>query len=324
MSSSSATVRIFRTADTDINHFIWAVRRSDTAADGVEILVALGEPVIAKQFTVSALVNLAGTTAIGIRLVAVSSIVTEAGVMGTVLPADWSNSRVALLTVWIAKGAIFLFLLGARVQRLTCSAAISLLPARVGHISVMIVMMEVVDWCAIIVLLSVSEGLFGTVSETRHVLFTIVHAVDSSCHGVNVHAMKAAMMQRAVIEMLGIVMMVVHVAVLSFSQVVFAMPKVAIVVERIVDLVRSVMLFIESLDVVVIDDMMMLNIVLLNGGDMRQILNDSMLVIGCNVGHLFEVDAMLINHVWRSNLGVFGLGLLWGRLGTSLRSWLRC
>ena len=184
--------------------------------------------------------------------------------------------------------------------------------------------MEVMDWRAIVVLLSVSERLFGAVSETRHVLFTIVHAVDSSGHGVNVHAMEAAMMERAVIEMLGIVVMIVEVAVLSFSQVVSAMSKVAIVVERVVDLVRSVMLLIESLDVVVIDDMMMLNIVLLNGGHMRQILNDSMLVIRCNMSHLFEVHAMLINHVWHSNLGVFGLGLLRSRLGTCLWSRLRC
>ena len=81
----------------------------------MEILVALGEPIVTIQFTVCTLVNLASATAIGIRLVAVSSVVTESGVMRTVLPANWSNTRVALFTERIAESAIFLFFLGARV-----------------------------------------------------------------------------------------------------------------------------------------------------------------------------------------------------------------
>ena len=79
----------------------------------MEVFVALGVPKGAPFFTTLAFVNLAGATTVGIRFVAVSAIVTEALVMWAVLPADGANARVALLAVWVAKGSILLFILGA-------------------------------------------------------------------------------------------------------------------------------------------------------------------------------------------------------------------
>lgn len=79
----------------------------------MEVFVALGVPKGTPFFTTLALVNLTGTTTVGIRFVAVSAIIAEALVVWAVLPADGTNTRVALLAVWVAKGTILLFILGA-------------------------------------------------------------------------------------------------------------------------------------------------------------------------------------------------------------------
>jgi len=96
----------------------------------MEALVALGvvevTPLLA---TWAALVNLTSTSAIGIRLVAVSSIVTEARVMWAVLPADGTDSREAFLAVIEAKSSILLLTGGAVRQGLSSSATSRFLPA---------------------------------------------------------------------------------------------------------------------------------------------------------------------------------------------------
>ena len=74
----------------------------------MEVLVAFWIPEGAPLLAVSALVHLAGTAAVGIWLVAVGAIVAETTVNRAVLPADWADTRVSILTVWVAKGAILL------------------------------------------------------------------------------------------------------------------------------------------------------------------------------------------------------------------------
>jgi hypothetical protein len=95
----------------------------------MEALVARGVPESAKLIAATALVDLTGTTTIGIRFVAVSAVITEATVLGAVLPADGTNTIVTCLAVGIAESTILLLVIRARGERLTGSAAISHLPA---------------------------------------------------------------------------------------------------------------------------------------------------------------------------------------------------
>ena len=86
----------------------------------MEAVVALGIPEVAPLLAAwAALVNLTSTSAIGIRLVAVGSIITETSVMRALLPADWTNSGVAILAVVEAKSSVLLFTSGAVRQRLS-------------------------------------------------------------------------------------------------------------------------------------------------------------------------------------------------------------
>jgi len=128
--------------------------------------MALGVPE-GSPLLVATLVNLTGTTTVGIRLVAVGTVITEAAVVRAVLPADGTDTGEAILTVGVAKGTILLLIVRAGGERLTSSAAIGLLPAGVRHIGVMVVVMEVVDGGTIVVLFSVSERLLRVVSEVR-------------------------------------------------------------------------------------------------------------------------------------------------------------
>ena len=80
----------------------------------MELLVAFGVIEVAPFLTAwSTLVDFACTSAVGIGLVAVGSIVTEAGVVWAVLPADGANAGVVVLTVGVAESAILLLILGA-------------------------------------------------------------------------------------------------------------------------------------------------------------------------------------------------------------------
>lgn len=86
------TVGALSAGNTDISHARWAVRGADTAADIMEVIVALGVPKGAPLLAAFALVHLSSASTIGIGLVAVSTIVTEFAVSGAVLPADGANS----------------------------------------------------------------------------------------------------------------------------------------------------------------------------------------------------------------------------------------
>lgn len=95
----------------------------------MESVVALWIPESTPLFATSALVNLTGTATISIRLVAVSSIITEFRVLWAVLPANWTDSGVTVLAVRIAESSILLLVSWAGRKRLSSGAAVSLLPA---------------------------------------------------------------------------------------------------------------------------------------------------------------------------------------------------
>ena len=76
--SSTTAVGALSARDANISHASWAVWGADAAANIMEAIVALGVPEVAPFLAGwSALVNLSSTSAIGIRLVAVCTIVTE-------------------------------------------------------------------------------------------------------------------------------------------------------------------------------------------------------------------------------------------------------
>ncbi len=68
----------------------------------MEAFVALGVPKGAPFLAANALVDLACTAAISIRLVAVCAIVTEARIVRAVLPADGADAGVSVLAVRVA------------------------------------------------------------------------------------------------------------------------------------------------------------------------------------------------------------------------------
>ena len=202
-SASSAAVRVLGARDANIGHALGAVRRADAAANVVEALVALGVPERAPLLAVAALVHLAGTATISIRLVAVGTVIAEATVVRAVLPADGADSGEAILTVGVAKGAILLLIVSARGEGLSSSAAVGFLPAGVGHIGVVVVVMVVVDGCTVVVLLGVSERLLGLVGEVRHVLLIlVVRVVALMSERVVVVTVETAVVVGAIIEVL--------------------------------------------------------------------------------------------------------------------------
>ena len=234
--------------------------------------MALGVPQGAPFLAAHALVHLTSSTAIGIWLVAVGAVVTEAAVVWAVLPANWTNTRVSILTVGVAESAILLLVIWARGERLASSAAVGLLPARVGHISVVIVVMEVVDRCTVVVLLSVSKWLLRVLSEVRHVFLVLVVAVEALVsHWVLIDSMDSSVVHRRVVEVLrvvvGVVMTVLHLmmGVMHVSEVVLChvlwVMQVCIKRQVVMDVVvtQLVMDLVHVLDVKIIMDNFVMN-----------------------------------------------------------------
>jgi hypothetical protein len=239
-SASSAAVGVLGARDADIGHASGAVRGADAAANVVEAFMALGVPEGAPLLAVATLVNLTGTTTVGIRLVAVGTVITEATVVRAVLPADGTDTGEAILTVGVAEGAILLLVIRAGGERLASSAAIGLLPAGVGHISVVVVVMEVVNGGAIVVLLGVSERLLGVVGEVRHVLLIlVVRVVSLVSERIVVHSMETTVMVGAVIEVFGVVVGVV----MSVLHLVMGIVVIGVVVHS--DVLRLVMMVVQ-------------------------------------------------------------------------------
>ena len=113
-SASSSAVRVLSTGDANIRHALGAIRRADAAADIMEVFVTLLIPERAPFLAFIELVDLTSTSAIGIGLVTVGTVVTEFAIMGAVLPADGSDTGVVLLTVRVAKSAILLLIISTR------------------------------------------------------------------------------------------------------------------------------------------------------------------------------------------------------------------
>ena len=152
---------------------------------------------------------MASTATIGVRLVAVGTIVTELRVVRAVLPADWANSTEATLAVGVAEGTILLLIICAGGERLTSGTSIGFLPARVGDIRVVIIMMIVVNWCTIVVLFGMSQRLLRVMSEVRHVLLILIVGVAAFVlHGVLVVSVETTVVVGAIIEVLRVVVSV--------------------------------------------------------------------------------------------------------------------
>ena len=121
-----------------------------------------------------------------------------------------------------------------------------------------VVMMEVMNRCAVVILLSMSKGLFGVMSEVRNMLFALIGAVTSVVrHWVNIDTVQSTVSKRLVVEVLCIVVDVMVVTMLRLTELVVAL-KVAIVVVGVsLAVMHDVMLSIKSLNVVIINNMHM-------------------------------------------------------------------
>ena len=209
-------IGMLRAGDTNVRHAFRTVGGADAASDIMEARVALDVPEVSPLLTVGAtVVNLTGSSSVGIGLVAVSTVVTELFIMGAVLPADGAHTRITTVTVVVAEGTILLLAFRAGREGFACCATGHLLPARVGNVGVMVVMVEVMDWCAVIILLSVGQRLLRVVSEVGNMLFILVVGMMSFMrHRIVILAMETAVVIRAVIEVfsviMGIMMTVLH------------------------------------------------------------------------------------------------------------------
>ena len=121
-----------------------------------------------------------------------------------------------------------------------------------------VVMMEVMNRSAVVILLSMSKGLFGVMSEVRNMLFALIGAVTSVVrHRVNIDTVQSTVSKRLVVEVLCIVVDVMVVTMLRLTELVVAL-KVAIVVVGVsLAVMHDVMLSIKSLNVVIINNMHM-------------------------------------------------------------------
>ena len=154
----------------------------------MEIIVAFWIPKRSPFLASSAFMDLASTSAISIRLVAIIAIITEALISWAVLPADGTETGVSIFTVRVAQSTNLLFIILAGGERLASCAAVSFLPARVRHISVMVVGMVVMNRCAIVVLLGVGERISNIVrGEVGHMMGVLVDV--NRCRSFLIHVM---------------------------------------------------------------------------------------------------------------------------------------
>ena len=126
-SASRAAVRVFCTRDANVCHAAGTVRRTHATADIMKILTANRVPKSAPLLAIVTFVNGASSTAVAVRLVAESPIVTE--LIRTVLPADWADPIVVVAAPRVAKQAIFLFIGWTGRNRDSNSASVSQNPA---------------------------------------------------------------------------------------------------------------------------------------------------------------------------------------------------
>ena len=142
----------------------------------MEVFMACGVPERSPLFAALALMDLAGSTAIRVRLVAVCTVVTEAGVGRAVLPADWANAAVAILAVRVAKSAVLLVICGAGGERLAGCATVGLLPARLGNF----VVEEAMERRSVVIPFGVREWLIRALNVVSDTLIVFVVWVSTS------------------------------------------------------------------------------------------------------------------------------------------------
>jgi len=122
-------------------------------------------------------------------------------------------------------------------------------------------MVEVVDRRSIVVFFSVSEGLFGPMGIVRHMLLILVVGVVAfMSKRVIILAVETAMVEWAVVEVMSIVVLVVVVTVLGLTAAMVAL-EVTIVMDHVVIVVELMMLLVETLNVVIIDNALVMLIV---------------------------------------------------------------
>ena len=154
----------------------------------MEIIVAFWIPKGSPFLASSAFMDLASTSAISIRLVAIIAIITEALISWAVLPADGTETGVSIFTVRVAQSTNLLFIILAGGERLASCAAVSFLPARVRNISVMVVGMVVMNRCAVVVLFGVGERISNIVrGEVGHMMGVLVDV--NRCRSFLIHVM---------------------------------------------------------------------------------------------------------------------------------------
>ena len=159
--------------------------------------------------------------------------------MWAVLPADWANSVETILASWVAKGSISLHAIRAGGQWFTSRASRCLFPARVRHVGVMVVVMEMMDWSAVIVLFSVGERLLRVMGVVRHILFVLVVGVVAlMSHRVVILSVQAAVVVWTVIEMIRIIVGVM-VAMLGLVMIAFLLMIFVVIMSIFIFVVMS-------------------------------------------------------------------------------------
>ena len=130
--SNLTAVGMLRAGNTNVSHTLRAIRRANAASDIMEAWVALDVPEVSPFLTIwSTVVNLTGSSTVGIGLVAVGAIVAELLIMGAVLPANGTNTGVARVAVVIAESTILLLAFSASGEGFSGCATSHFLPARV-------------------------------------------------------------------------------------------------------------------------------------------------------------------------------------------------
>ena len=169
-----------------------------------------------------------------------------------------------------------------------------------------IIVVIVVNWCAIVVLFSMSEGFLRVLGEVRHMLLVLVVRVTALVsHWVLIATMQTAMMVRAVIEVMLFIVVSIVVSVLHMLHLVSGSVMVHIlnVVLRLAVMftvhMLNIMVTMDNDGVMVIDFMMGFNCFVLRGSLLLWCLIESVAISIAVVGTVWLiVSTMAVSGVW--------------------------
>lgn len=155
-------------ACADISHVSGAIRRADATSDIMVALVALRVPKSAPLLSTYVLVHLASASTVGLRLVAVVSVIVEA--IWALLHADRLVAVVALLANGEADRSMPFHAIRAVGHGLSEGASGRALPAGMGGMSTvcMVVVMVMTDLLTVIILFRVGERFITVVCIVWH------------------------------------------------------------------------------------------------------------------------------------------------------------